>query len=80
MPLEPHDNSDFKTVAGSEFSSKNVGVMGKKLKLIWNQNCWVFWAIHVKILGNFVIWGIFKFQFLEVLAYFFGLKGCLKVW
>ena len=34
MPLEPHGNSDFKTGAGSEFSSKNVGVMDKKLKLI----------------------------------------------
>ena len=34
MPLELHGNSDFKTGAGSEFSSKNVGVLDKKLKLI----------------------------------------------
>ena len=34
MPLEPHGNADFNTGAGSEFSSKNLGVMAKKPKLI----------------------------------------------
>ena len=34
MPLEPHCNVDFKTGAGIDFLSKNLGVMSKKLKLI----------------------------------------------
>ena len=51
MALEPYCNVDDKTGAGSEFSSKNVLVMAKKLKLIWNQNAWVFLAILVKIHG-----------------------------
>ena len=66
MPLEPHGNADFKTGAGSEFSSKNVGVMAKKLKLIWNQNCWVFWAIHVQICGFQRFSQYWNFSFSEI--------------
>ena len=34
MSLEPHSNSEF----------KNAWAMDKKLNLIWNSRCWVFWA------------------------------------
>ena len=52
MPLEPHCNSDFKTGAGIQKALKNPWVMAQKLNVIWNPNCWVFWAIHIKILAN----------------------------
>ena len=47
MPLEPHDNVDFKTGAGIDDWTKNVWLMTKKLNLIWNKNRWVFWAQNV---------------------------------
>ena len=49
MPLEPHDNVDFKTGAGIDDWTKNVWLMTKKLNLIWNKNHWVFWAQNVSI-------------------------------
>ena len=57
MPLEPHCNIDSKTGAGIEFSIKDVGVMSKKLKLIWYQNRWVFLASKMSIydwISNFL--------------------------